>query len=134
MHAKGSAAYGSFTVTKDITKYTKARLFSKVGNHGNRLGYEPNSYGEWQQQPDFAEPPLSVEGAADHWNHREDDDCYTQPGALYRLMSAPQRQVLCENTARAMGDAPAEVKARHAGNCTKADPAYGAGLKRALGI
>jgi catalase len=44
------------------------------GNHGSTLGYEPNSYGEWQQQPDFAEPPLGIEGAANHWNHRQDDD------------------------------------------------------------
>lgn len=32
VHAKGSGAYGKFTVTHDITKYTKAKLFSKVGN------------------------------------------------------------------------------------------------------
>ncbi|WP_144513083.1 catalase [Bacillus sp. FJAT-22090] len=31
MHAKGSAAYGKFTVTNDITKYTKAAIFSEVG-------------------------------------------------------------------------------------------------------
>jgi catalase len=31
VHAKGSAAYGTFTVTKDITRYTKAKIFSKVG-------------------------------------------------------------------------------------------------------
>ncbi|TSA86009.1 catalase [Helicobacter mehlei] len=31
VHAKGSGAYGTFTVTKDITKYTKAKIFSKVG-------------------------------------------------------------------------------------------------------
>ena len=31
MHAKGSGAYGTFTVTHDITKYTKASIFSKVG-------------------------------------------------------------------------------------------------------
>lgn len=31
VHAKGSAAYGTFTVTKDITKYTKASIFSEVG-------------------------------------------------------------------------------------------------------
>ena len=31
MHAKGSGAYGTFTVTHDITKYTRARIFSKVG-------------------------------------------------------------------------------------------------------
>lgn len=32
VHAKGSGAYGKFTVTHDITKYTKAKLFSAVGN------------------------------------------------------------------------------------------------------
>lgn len=31
VHAKGSGAYGTFKVTHDITKYTKAKIFSKVG-------------------------------------------------------------------------------------------------------
>src|SRR5699024_8227354 len=31
MHAKGSGAYGTFTVTNDITQYTKASIFSEVG-------------------------------------------------------------------------------------------------------
>ncbi|NTV10380.1 MAG: catalase, partial [Zoogloea sp.] len=31
MHAKGSGAYGTFTVTQDITRYTKAKIFSQVG-------------------------------------------------------------------------------------------------------
>ena len=105
------------------------------GNQGSTLGYEPNSYGEWQEQPEFAEPPLALEGAADHWNFREDDDdYYTQPGKLFRLMNPAQQKVLFENTARAMGDAPKEVKIRHIGNCLKADPAYGKGVANALGI
>src|SRR6476646_6020262 len=31
VHAKGSGAYGTLTVTKDITKYTKAKALSQVG-------------------------------------------------------------------------------------------------------
>tara|TARA_R110001583_G_scaffold12326_1_gene54816 strand:- start:1559 stop:3037 length:1479 start_codon:yes stop_codon:yes gene_type:complete len=31
VHAKGSGAYGTFTVTHDISKYTRAKLFSKIG-------------------------------------------------------------------------------------------------------
>jgi len=104
------------------------------GNHGSTLGYEPNSYGEWQQQPEFAEPPLSLEGAADHWNHREDTDYYSQPGKLFRLMSTEQKAVLFANTARAVGGAPKEVQIRHIGNCLKADEAYGEGVADALGI
>jgi hypothetical protein len=36
--------------------------------------------------------------------------------------------------ARAIIDAPKEVKLRHIGNCLKADPAYGKGVADALGI
>ena len=105
------------------------------GNYEETLGYEPNSYGEWQEQSDFREPPLDLEGAADHWNHREDnDDYYSQPGNLFRLMKGEQQKALFENTARAMGDAPMEIKIRHIGNCMKADPAYGEGVAHALGI
>lgn len=32
VHAKGAGAYGTFTVTQDISAYTCAQLFSKVGN------------------------------------------------------------------------------------------------------
>jgi catalase len=105
------------------------------GNYGSTLGYEPNSYGEWKEQTDFSEPPLHLEGAAGRWSHREDDDdYYGQPGALFRMMSQAQKEALFGNTARAMGDAPREIKARHIGNCLRADEAYGAGVAKALGI
>ena len=103
-------------------------------NHGGTRGYEPNSYGEWQEQPDFKEPSLSLEGAADHWNHREDDDYYTQPGRLFNLMSDEQKKVLFENTARSIGDAPENIQLRHIKNCMKADQDYGKGVANALGI
>ncbi|QDP85042.1 catalase [Chryseobacterium sp. SNU WT5] len=32
VHAKGTGAYGTFTVTHDISQYTKAKIFSEVGN------------------------------------------------------------------------------------------------------
>jgi catalase len=103
------------------------------GNYGGTLHYEPNSYGEWQEQPDFREPPLALEGAADHWNYRDDDDdYYSQPGALFRLMGAKQKQALFENTARAMQGVPRAIQQRHIDHCTKADKAYGAGVAKAI--
>ncbi|MEZ6229961.1 MAG: catalase-related domain-containing protein [Candidatus Brocadiaceae bacterium] len=77
---------------------------------------------------------MSLEGAADHWNHREDNDYYSQPGKLFRVMNAGQQKALFANTARAMGDAPKEIKIRHINNCMKADAAYGKGVADALGI
>ena len=37
VHAKGSGAFGTFTVTQDITKYTKAAIFSQVGKNTDAL-------------------------------------------------------------------------------------------------
>jgi catalase len=31
VHAKGAAAFGTFTVTQDITRYSKAKVFSEIG-------------------------------------------------------------------------------------------------------
>jgi catalase len=105
------------------------------GNYGGTLGYEPNSYGEWQEQPNAKEPPLGFDGAAGHWNHREDDDdYYSQPGNLFRLMNPEQRQALFENTACAMSGVSEAIKLRHIANCLKADPAYGEGVANAMGI
>jgi catalase len=102
------------------------------GNGGGTTPYEPNSRGEWIAQPNFAEPPLAVEGVAKRWNHREDDDYYSQPGDLFRLMTAAQQRALFENTARAIKGATRPVVARHIANCTKADSAYGAGVAEAI--
>ncbi len=118
-----------------VNSYHRDGQMRVNNNAGSTLAYEPNSYGEWQEQPGFKEPPLSIKGPADNWNFREDDDdYYTQPGKLFRLMTPEQQKVLFENTARAMGDAPKHVKIRHIGNCLKADPAYGKGVADALGI
>ena len=105
------------------------------GNAGSKLSYEPNGYGEWQDQPQLKEPPLPLYGPADNWNFREDDDdYYTQPGKLFRLMNPEQKEALFCNTARAMGDCPREIKIRHIGNCLKADPDYGKGVAAAMSI
>jgi catalase len=102
------------------------------GNHGRITGNEPNTQGEWQDQPDYREPPLSIEGAADHWNHRVDTDYFSQPGNLFRLMNNEQKQALFDNTARAISGASKDVQERHIYHCTQADPAYGAGVAAAI--
>ncbi len=104
------------------------------GSAGSRIGYEPNKHGEWSEQPDYSEPPLSIEGTADHWNHRVDEDYFSQPGDLFRLMSSDQQQVLFENTVRVLGGAREDIQRRHIVNCLQADPAYGAGVAKALGL
>ena len=49
-------------------------------------------------------------------------------------MSAEEQQRLFENTARNMQGTTKEVQLSHILNCYKADPAYGEGVAKALGI
>lgn len=105
------------------------------GNHGATKHYEPNSLGLWQDQPHLKEPVLALHGGADNWDFRKDDeDYYTQPGDLFRLMKPEQQKVLFENTGRAMGSVSVDIKIRHIKNCLRADRAYGEGVAKALGV
>lgn len=104
------------------------------GNEGATLHYEPNSYGQWAESKEHAEPALKLEGDAFHYDHREDEDYFTQPGNLFRLMTPAQQQVLFDNTARQIGGAEQFIQERHVSNCYKADPAYGTGVAKALNL
>ena len=118
-----------------VNSYHRDGQMRVDGNAGGTLGYEPNSYGEWQEQPEHREPPLEISGAATNWNFRDDDDDYfIQPGKLFNMMSDEQKKVLFENTARNMGDAPDMIRLRHIRNCYQADPAYGRGVAAACGL
>lgn len=104
-------------------------------NYGGLPHYEPNSFGQWQQQPQYQEPIQEIDGGASHWDYRQDDDNYfSQPRALFHLMSPEQQHVLFTNTANAMGDALDFIKYRHIRNCYLCDPAYGEGVAKALGM
>jgi non-heme chloroperoxidase len=46
------------------------------------------------------EMPPRLRGDATHWDDRRDDDCWSQPGALFRLMKPDEQQRLLDNTAR----------------------------------
>jgi catalase len=104
------------------------------GNQGRLVSYVPNGEGEWPSSAEAVEPPLPLQGEARAHDHRDDDDCFSQVAALFRLMRGDERQRLFDNTARAMSGVSREVQQRHVDLCCKADPAYGAGVARALGL
>jgi len=106
------------------------------GNYGDTLHYNPNSYGEWQEQPEAKEPPLELSGEAYAYNFRDDDqDYFTQPGDLFRIIKADgKEQLLFDNTAAQVGGAADFIQIRHIRNCYKADPEYGTGVAKALGL
>ena len=101
---------------------------------GTDAYYEPNSFGGPTQDPRFAEPPLRISGDADRYDHRDGNDDYTQPGNLFHLFNAEQKQRLFKNIAASMAGVPEEIVQRQLVHFHKADPAYATGVARALGV
>jgi catalase len=96
--------------------------------------YEPNSFNGPKDHEQFAEPSLPLHGNADRYNHRDGNDDYTQAGKLFRLFDTGQRQRLFDTIAAAMQGVPDEIKHRQVALFAKCDPAYGAGVAKALNL
>jgi len=99
---------------------------------GTDAYYEPNSFNGPAEAPGTKEPPLRINGDADHYDHRAGNDDYTQPGNLFRLLGAEQQQRLFTNIAAAMQGVPAEIVERQLAHFHRADPAYAVGVRAAL--
>jgi catalase len=78
--------------------------------------------------------PERISGDADRYDHRKGNDDYTQAGNLFRLMSADQKRQLIQNIVGAMKTVPREIQERQIAHFSKADPAYGEGVAKGLGL
>jgi len=104
-------------------------------NGGASPNYEPNSFGGPKEDPAFREPPLGISGNADHYEQKRGvDDDTIQPGNLYRLMPRAEQDRLVNAIARSLKNAPKAIQERMLPHFAKADPAYGAGIAKALGL
>lgn len=115
-----------------VNAYHRDGAMRVDGNGGGKTHYAPNSRGALEPQPAYAEPAMDAGQVATRWNHREDQDYYSQPRRLFELMGTEERQRLFANTARAMRGASELVKQRHVANCSLVHPEYGAGVAEAL--
>jgi catalase len=101
------------------------------GNSGGRVNYEPNRFGDFAQDASVNEPALAA-GAVERYDHREDEDYYSQPGALFRLFDDAQKQRFFGNIARHIHGVPNEIVKVQIEHFRRADPAYAAGVVAAL--
>lgn len=82
---------------------------------------------------EFAPPPMPV--MADAWigyHDQSEEDYYTQPGDLFRLMSDSQKQQLVQNIAGGLSTANASIQQRMLAQFAKADPAYAEDVRQAM--
>jgi catalase len=95
--------------------------------------YEPNSFGGPVENASLAEPPLKITGDADRFDHREGNDDYGQPRALFNLFDKGQKSRLFSNIAEAMQGVPDFIIERQLGLFEKVSPEYAEGVRTALG-
>lgn len=98
----------------------------------SKAHYEPNSFGGAVENRDFLEPSFPVDGDGDRYDHREGNDDFSQPKALFTLMNASQKEQLFNNIADSMDGVPKEIRDRQIALFEKVHPDYAAGVKKAL--
>ncbi|QCG89956.1 catalase [Azospirillum sp. TSH100] len=117
-----------------VHNYQRDGAMRTDGNGGGRPNYEPNSFGGPAQTGVASEPPLRISGDAAHYDHREGNDDYAQAGALFRLIGAEAQERLMDNIAGTLGKAPLFIQQRQLKHFLAADPAYGEGVAKRLGL
>ena len=98
------------------------------------LYYEPNSFDGPSQAPEYREPPLRISGEADRYNHRDGNDDYSQPRALFEMFDAAQKSRLFGNIAAAMQGVPEEIVQRQLWHFYQVHADYARGVANALGV
>jgi catalase len=93
--------------------------------------YEPNSFGGPAQDKSVQEPPLRISGDADRYNHREGNDDYGQPRALFNLFDGAAKARMYSNFAAAMEGVPDEIIDRQLVHFDRVAKEYGDGVRAA---
>jgi catalase len=104
------------------------------GNGGSSPNYEPNSFGGPTQDARYVERPRPITGTVARHNHRDESDYYTQPGDLFRLMKPDEKERLIGNICASLSNAPHNIQERQLCHFFRADPAWGGGVAKGLGI
>lgn len=95
--------------------------------------YEPNSIDEAAKEaPEYKEPALPISGDADRYNHRDGNDDFSQPRALFELFDAGEKERLYSNIADAMGGVPQHIVDRQLALFDQVHADYGNGVRKAL--
>jgi len=129
--------YDSLPVNKPqcpVHTYSRDGAMRFDGNSGGAPNYEPNSFDGPKEDAAYRERPRTISGSVDRHNHRLDGDYYSQPGNLFRLMPPEARERLIGNIVGTMKGIPQRIQELQIQHFYKADPAYGTGVAKGLGL
>lgn len=105
------------------------------GNGGDLPNYEPNSFGGPKENPKYTERAYKTTATSNEvgrYDHREDNDDYTQAGNLWRIFNEGEKDRTAETIAKSLGQTPLRIQKLQLSHFEKADPDYAARVAKAL--
>lgn len=123
-----------------VNNYHRDGYMRVDGNGGSLPNYHPNSFDGFVADQSYVEPPLKLDSlVADHYDrNNNDDDHFTQPGDLYRLLDANEKEHLVNNIVDNMSgvDGPKkdEIIMRQLCHWFRADTNLGMSVAKGLGL
>ncbi|WP_348813575.1 catalase [Flavobacterium maritimum] len=111
------------------------------GNGGENPNYYPNSFDDIHIDQSYKEPPLEMQSVIADWYDRNcegENDHYTQPGNLFKIMTPEQQQNTIHNIIAAMsgieGPKKSEIINRQLSHWCRVDGRLGAAVGDGLGV
>jgi catalase len=117
---------------------TTAKTYHRDGfmrtdsNGGSGPNYQPNNLGGPTDNAEYREPPLKINGDAARYDHRENNDDYSQAGDLFRLMSPQEQERLITNITNSLKGATKDIQTKMLHHFVAADANYGISIARIL--
>src|ERR1700733_8918360 len=98
-----------------VSNYERDGQMRVDGNHGSAPNYFPNSFDDIEADPSYKEPAWDLGTSLADWYDRNaegENDHYTQPGNLYRLMSEEAKHDLVKKITNSMSgiDGPKRIQ------------------------
>lgn len=124
-----------------VNNYHRDGAMRVDGNGGSHPNYFPNSFGNITPDPAYKEPGMPLDSLFADWYDRNADgenDHYTQPGNLFRLMTSEEKKKTISNIVGAMsgieGHKREEIINRQLCHWFRADLQLGMGIAQGLGV
>lgn len=123
-----------------VNNYHRDGAMRFDGNGGKSPNYRPNSFDDIVEDQNYSGTPYELESnvAAYFDRNENDDDHYTQPGNLFRIMTDDQKKNTISNIVGAMSGVSGPQKEaiinRQLCHWFRADPTLGAAIAKGLGV
>ncbi|MCG8687811.1 MAG: catalase, partial [Desulfobacterales bacterium] len=117
------------------TSYQRDGFMRVDDGGGSGPNYWPNSMGGPAPDAAAKEPPIALEGDADHYEYTFPNDDFVQAGNLYRqVMTDQDRENLVGNIVGHLAGAQKRIQLRQCAIFYKADADYGSRVAKGLGL